>query len=218
MSSFSGDKLSKTPDLESPSIAVSSFRRAYFRTLAPHFSTTPAKSSIRHLSGVMMASRSVRMSLFFSSYTSQLRTPSHFGVPRHRQTDHEDLLRPVHLHFVKRLRLPKPITAISCFCGLLMFSILVDIKLLHLLQLELGFTGGWHVTSTARRGCGLRHCVSVKQQPSSWAMFHDFQRFLGQMSTVSHESGEDRMRRVRVSLQSGVSKRSTQTQQHPRTS
>ena len=48
---------------------VSSFRRAYFRALAPHFSTTPLKSSIRHLSGVMMASKSVRMSLFFSSFS-----------------------------------------------------------------------------------------------------------------------------------------------------
>ena len=42
----------------------------------------------------------------------------------------------------KRLRLPKPITSISCFCGLLMLSILVAIKLLHLLQLGLGCAGG----------------------------------------------------------------------------
>ena len=75
-------------------------------------------------------------------FRSQRRTPSHFGVYRHGQTHHEDLLRPGHLHFVKRLRLPKPITSISCFCGLLMLSILVDMNLLHLLQLELGFTGG----------------------------------------------------------------------------
>ena len=56
------------------------------------------------------------------------------------------------------------------------------------------------MTSTARRFCGLPHCVNVKQQPSSWAMFHDSQKFLGQMSTVNDESGEDRMRRgVRIS-------------------
>ena len=47
------------------------------RTLAPHFSTTPATSSIRHLSGVMMASKSVRMLLFFSSSSVSASYPHH---------------------------------------------------------------------------------------------------------------------------------------------
>ena len=60
----------KTPEHQSPSIAVWSHLsvvRTFVHQL--HISTTPAKPSIRHLSGVMMASRSVRMSLFFSSFS-----------------------------------------------------------------------------------------------------------------------------------------------------
>ena len=60
----------RTPDHQSPSIAVWSHLsvvRTHVHGL-PHFSTTPATSSIRHLSGVMMASKRVQMSLFFSSF------------------------------------------------------------------------------------------------------------------------------------------------------